>query len=1065
MFLATPPRRRNLVLNHAKRLADSNRRRNRFLAAHSPYYSQTPLTSFANDEPTRADEPVDPGEELPFSFYRPSLQGGVYSAQISHDITIKESGGVGTANMLKLSSSHKFRVVASRFALEDGDIAGFYPPQGQGDYNHILPHIIFHDQHLPWIRSGTKTTEQDSRNTTPWLALLVFTNDELTLLPSEDLLPAGKEQDSTGGVLMTFREIFALQRANKIASPFSESDPEKIDPDMNAKFVFVPEHVFRSLFCTYNQDGSPKELSDGQTPDTSRYKFLAHCRKINTEGLPENIATEDAQRLFSIVVSHRTAPVDFTETTSVSVHLVSIEYVENVKSIPTGKRVAMCSLYSWTYNVFPASLPTLQEKLEDLGRTLNVLRPPQTVFDSLGEGSSIPPDVVSRLKERSQEGYTLVRYRVSTGDQTMAFMRSPFVPGLVKCPMPNLPSQSLTSGTDLQILDQHLGIMDITYSSAWQLGKSLAFADRSFATALVRIRTQIGNTSVKKARLEMAKQHGRYHTLEETISGLTKSITLLSEPFQVIVADVDAASQSWHRPSKALLDLSFANPDFCSRLEHHCCKVVSTLSTATDGTMFAEHNTPESPDWQRVFSFLLDCLYLYAVPPHYLLPDPTLLPEESLRFFTIDKNWTDALIDGALSVANHQLPQLDMATRKAIRAELDKYLDTVDPALRYKPQVPKFGMLLRSDIVALFPGLAIRAPNPNPTDLRAPILRQTTIADGTLLVLFDRIPGSEEFKSLTIQMPPHEQRFSVGSTINGDSLEVHWKRIYTSDAPTKPYKELKTSEYNRGGGANETESVAIYDWSSRTLNMHSYTDTALKYLKELMEPGKFIEDATTSTLAAIQLNDPLYEMSIVRRGLTESYCPITMAFGPLYRSLSLKEPPISVWAQSQSISLCRWYTYGMWPASKIPKERPPDGEYQHPFSKVEYAIDIVFSIIRRQDRKPSTERLSKIEVQLPLIDNVALIESYDGPGGYLASNMRWTYALFAKRDSQLLRVGILPRDDTNNSSPVADNRDLTFVLKGCKLNKQLVGPWYARFEEHYVGKDVPVGRAVWYKIE
>ena len=41
---------------------------------------------------------------------------------------------------------------------------------------------------------------------------------------------------------------------------------------------------------------------------------------------------------------------------------------------------------------------------------------------------------------------------------------------------------------------------------------------------------------------------------------------------------------------------------------------------------------------------------LQAVPFAYLAPDSALLPEESIRWFYLDRRWTDALVQGALSV-------------------------------------------------------------------------------------------------------------------------------------------------------------------------------------------------------------------------------------------------------------------------------------------------------------------------------------------------------------------------------------------------------------------------------
>jgi hypothetical protein len=44
---------------------------------------------------------------------------------------------------------------------------------------------------------------------------------------------------------------------------------------------------------------------------------------------------------------------------------------------------------------------------------------------------------------------------------------------------------------------------------------------------------------------------------------------------------------------------------------------------------------------------------LYGVPFNYLVPDEGMLPPESIRFFYVDMNWVDAMIDGAFSIGRN----------------------------------------------------------------------------------------------------------------------------------------------------------------------------------------------------------------------------------------------------------------------------------------------------------------------------------------------------------------------------------------------------------------------------
>jgi hypothetical protein len=44
---------------------------------------------------------------------------------------------------------------------------------------------------------------------------------------------------------------------------------------------------------------------------------------------------------------------------------------------------------------------------------------------------------------------------------------------------------------------------------------------------------------------------------------------------------------------------------------------------------------------------------LKGVPFNYLVPDERMLPPESIRFFYLDMNWVDSLLDGAFSIGRN----------------------------------------------------------------------------------------------------------------------------------------------------------------------------------------------------------------------------------------------------------------------------------------------------------------------------------------------------------------------------------------------------------------------------
>lgn len=148
---------------------------------------------------------------------------------------------------------------------------------------------------------------------------------------------------------------------------------------------------------------------------------------------------------------------------------------------------------------------------------------------------------------------------------------------------------------------------------------------------------------------------------------------------------------------------------------------------------------------------------LNGVPVQYLLSSLSDLPEESLRFFFVDINWTDALIDGAFSIGRvcRQDGKNDSQTLRA--AQSGRYADV--PRIRQMHHNHKkkllegnrlsadedftveSGFVMRSSLVRRMKGLHLSGYAAGGKDREEerqplPILRMDTIADDVLLCLF-----------------------------------------------------------------------------------------------------------------------------------------------------------------------------------------------------------------------------------------------------------------------------------------------------------------------------------------
>ncbi|WP_298922289.1 hypothetical protein [uncultured Roseobacter sp.] len=195
-----------------------------------------------------------------------------------------------------------------------------------------------------------------------------------------------------------------------------------------------------------------------------------------------------------------------------------------------------------------------------------------------------------------------------------------------------------------------------------------------------------------------------------------------------------------------------------------------TLQLIADAVTEGAEATVAPPE---ILSFLAKLRMLDGVPFNNLVPDTELLPNESIRFFYLDRAWTDALVQGALSVATTNTIERGQLERfyPQIEGEVDdaerRYrAPGGEPLLRGTAGVVT-GFLLRSAAVAGWPGLHVRAykdePGPNDTDIhpeshpsRIKLLRLERLSPAVLLAMFDGIP-----KVLHIEEPRQGIQFGV----------------------------------------------------------------------------------------------------------------------------------------------------------------------------------------------------------------------------------------------------------------------------------------------------------------
>lgn len=182
---------------------------------------------------------------------------------------------------------------------------------------------------------------------------------------------------------------------------------------------------------------------------------------------------------------------------------------------------------------------------------------------------------------------------------------------------------------------------------------------------------------------------------------------------------------------------------------------------------------------------------LGQVPFQYMVPSEDMLPNETIRFFHVDRNWLDSLIDGALSVAlvtsrekQWLFEEVNSKTQYTRIIETIDVLENFINEYRYDSygeldrglSKPMSGFLFRSSIVRDHPGLEVSAyeSSDNPEDAmvednRVPINRMIRLSESVLLVTFSGIPTH-----IRIQEPSEGIRLGFDST-GGDGIYLKMK--------------------------------------------------------------------------------------------------------------------------------------------------------------------------------------------------------------------------------------------------------------------------------------------------
>jgi hypothetical protein len=639
---------------------------------------------------------------------------------------------------------------------------------------------------LPWERVLSSTALP-----APWLALLVFTADEIVPPPGHTA-SAVTNPTMTGTYLV--KDLLKPADATTLGPAVQSTSTD----ETSCRAIEVTTDVFTKV-----------------TPRLAELAYLAHVRQVNVENKTTELAATDGW--FSVVIANR-FPEASAEGVRNIVHLVSLEgfapYLVDQPSWPQGiKKVRLASLASWAFTArerggnFSGLMMNLIEGQAKGGDGLRLRLPLPAAQQSAGSAADL-------AKKALQQGFAALQYGTRAGDRGFAWYHGPFVPHPV-APLTG-GVHPFASSAAATIYDQQTGTFDLSYATAWETGRLLALADRAYSANQQRARRAVRRiANLIRERTRWTKGHRMLAASNENDG---HGLEALLDPQHVSQSFTEwlGENAAQHLPKAGLAAVAAPDteaPVLRARAQGTAVTQVQGLLERNDVQSLLARQAAKlmrSGPLQSVAQWLGSLRLLRHVPFAHLVPHAQMLPTESIRFFYVDPNYLDALCDGAQSIGLHSSRDVleQSAVRSVIREEAVRHGHQLRAKLtntpmheNAQPGDPVAGVLLRSAVVSGWPGLEIKAfatsDRQRPiTPVRIDILGDTDV----VLALYPSVPA-------WIEIDEPKEGLSFGIT---SAMAVSLRRIQGADIGKKFDNATLASTYLR----STTRVVNIQAWQT-----------------------------------------------------------------------------------------------------------------------------------------------------------------------------------------------------------------------------------------------------------
>lgn len=404
-----------------------------------------PLPFLAIDNPTKFQI---------YDNYRPALADGEYTVTITPTLRLSDD-----TSKPQLEKAKKiFEIQGPRFCLEQTDIHGFFPPpNSSGKFSTCLPHVLFNKVALPWERDLQITSGFRS----PWLALLCLDQEEYSKCELSSM-KVGEWIKKAYSDEIHYPELTGI------------SDKEK---ELNCQFLKIDKEIFFNI-----------------RPNLCELSYLSHVRQVETKNR-EDFDTQD-RGVFSILFGNRFPQTGSGCGINHKVFLISLEglveyFKEDKRANISQKYISVITLTNWSFICLEEPKENFSNLvkaiLEEQGSNTKFLTLPQ-----LPDNTENPADneQAKKLNPLFDKGYVPLEHCLRTAETTFSWYHGPLITSPMLLDDVSKESILKQNGRYSYIYYEEQSVFDVSYVTAWELGRLLAISDANFVDNLIQLRVE-----------------------------------------------------------------------------------------------------------------------------------------------------------------------------------------------------------------------------------------------------------------------------------------------------------------------------------------------------------------------------------------------------------------------------------------------------------------------------------------------------------------------------------------------------------------------------------------------